>query len=262
VSCGYPNIKKSDLRKLEEKKSLINIDAGRASDSLEHASRAAGLAVADLTCKRGDHTVFSGLSFEVNAGDALVLRGPNGSGKTTLLRTIAGFLKPAAGAISVLGGGAGPASGEEMRAEEDANASPAPEAIFHYIGHSNAVKPRLSVMENIAFWQNYYGATGGKNAAEEALSAFGLLGLANFLAGHLSQGQARRLGLARLLASPRPIWLLDEPSVSLDAASARSFERVIATHLFAKGCAIVSTHLDLAIPNAKILELGLRRPLQ
>jgi heme exporter protein A len=130
------------------------------------------------------------------------------------------------------------------------------EGVFHYIGHTNGVKPRLSVIENISFWQHYYSGGGDVDAAEAALEAFGLLGLASFSAGHLSQGQARRLGLARLLAAQRPVWLLDEPSVSLDAASSRLLEHVIARHLSAGGLAIASTHLDLAIPEAAILELG------
>jgi heme exporter protein A len=137
-------------------------------------------------------------------------------------------------------------------AEELASA----EGIFHYIGHTNGIKPRLSVIENISFWQCYYSGAADMEAAEAALETFGLIGLASFSAGHLSQGQARRLGLARLLAAQRPVWLLDEPSVSLDAASARLLDNVIARHLTAGGIAIISTHLDLAIPQAAILELG------
>jgi heme exporter protein A len=136
------------------------------------------------------------------------------------------------------------------------------EGVFHYIGHTNGVKPRLSVIENIGFWQRYYSGAADIEAAETALEAFGLLGLASFSAGHLSQGQARRLGLARLLAAQRPVWLLDEPSVSLDAASTRLLEHAIARHLSAGGLAIVSTHLDLAIPEAAILELGKAPVLQ
>ena len=130
------------------------------------------------------------------------------------------------------------------------------EGIFHYIGHANGVKPRLSVIENVSFWQRYYSGTADVEAAEAALEAFGLLGLASFSAGHLSQGQARRLGLARLLAAQRPVWLLDEPSVSLDDASTRLLEQAIARHLSAGGLAIASTHLDLAILQAAVLELG------
>jgi len=130
------------------------------------------------------------------------------------------------------------------------------DGIFHYIGHTNGVKLRLSVIENISFWQRYYSGAADVEAAENALDAFGLLGLASFSAGHLSQGQSRRLGLARLLAAPRPVWLLDEPSVSLDTAATRHLELAIARHLSAGGLAIASTHLDLAIPEAAVLDLG------
>jgi heme exporter protein A len=206
------------------------------------------IAADGLACRRGAHIVVSGLSFEVRAGTALILRGANGSGKTTLLRTIAGFLPPSAGSIRIRGTFAGePSQGE---------------SIFHYLGHANGVKPRLSVIENISFWQRYYSGAGDIETAEAALQAFGLLSLAGFSAGHLSQGQARRLGLARLLAARRPIWLLDEPSVSLDAASTLLLEHAIAHHLSAGGLAIASTHLDLAIPEATVLELGGAPPLQ
>jgi len=133
---------------------------------------------------------------------------------------------------------------------------PADEGVFHYIGHANGIKPRLSVIENVSFWQRYYSGAEHIEAAEEALEAFGLLNLASFYAGHLSQGQARRLGLARLLAARRAVWLLDEPSVSLDVTSTRLLENAIASHLSSGGIAIVSTHLDLALPEAQVLELG------
>ncbi len=205
-----------------------------------------------LACQRGGRTIVSGISFEVSAGRALALRGPNGSGKTTLLRTIAGYLQPAAGSIRVRRLSSATASPEEEASPGDGAA----EGVLHYIGHTNGIKPRLSVIENVSFWQRYYSGTEDMEAAEPALEAFGLLNLASFLAGHLSQGQARRLGLARLLAARRPIWLLDEPSVSLDAASTRLLENTIAAHVAAGGIAIVSTHLDLALPEAQVLELG------
>jgi heme exporter protein A len=195
-----------------------------------------------LACQRGGYVVVSGLSFDVPAGRALVVLGPNGSGKTTLLRTIAGFLPPAAGRIRVRGG------------RQD--------NFYHYIGHANGVKPRLTVIENVSFWQRYYSGGGDTGAVEAALDAFGLLHLASFNAGHLSQGQARRLGLTRLLAAFRPIWLLDEPSVSLDASSTRLLESTIASHLSAGGIAIVATHLDLSLAQASVLELVPSRPLQ
>ena len=218
------------------------------------------IAAESLTCQRGGRAVVSDVSFELKAGRALALRGPNGSGKTTLLRTIAGYLPAASGTIRVthsseasVGSGGKPT----FLSDKESN-----EGVFHYIGHANGVKPRLSVIENVSFWQSFYGGASDIEAAEDALDAFGLLNLASFSAGHLSQGQGRRLGLARLLAAPRPIWLLDEPQAALDAASTRLLERVIARHLASGGLAIVSTHLDLALPDAAVLELGARPVLQ
>jgi heme exporter protein A len=201
------------------------------------------IAAENLACQRGGHVIVSGLSFEVRAGAALVLRGPNGSGKTTLLRTVAGYLTPASGGIRVI-------------EADDFSASTGEDGHFHYIGHANGIKTRLSVVENVCFWQRYYGGGENLERAEAALDAFGLLNLADFRAAYLSQGQARRLGLARLLAARRPIWLLDEPSVSLDAASTRLLEHAVANHLASSGLAIISTHLDLSLANANTLELG------
>jgi heme exporter protein A len=203
------------------------------------------IAADGLACRRGTYIVVSGLSFEVRAGTALAVRGPNGSGKTTLLRTLAGFLPPAAGIVRVKSAGG---------QNDDEH--------FHYIGHTNGIKPRLSVIENVSFWQRYYTGNGDIEIAEAALDAFGLINLATFSAGQLSQGQARRLGLARLLAAFRPIWLLDEPSVSLDAESTRLLESSIAAHVSAGGIAIVSTHLDLSLPEASVLELNASRQPQ
>jgi heme exporter protein A len=263
--------------------------SGNANPPPPQAAAVQAIAAEGLACRRGSHIVVSGLSFEARAGMALILRGPNGSGKTTLLRTIAGFLPPAAGRIEIKRDDyarpphpsplpKGRRDGRNSLSQPYPRADMATlygklalasllaegqdEGVFHYIGHANAIKPRLSVIENISFWQRYYSGTGDIEAAEAALEAFGLLRLADFNAGHLSQGQARRLGLARLLAAQRPIWLLDEPSVSLDAASTRLLEQAIATHLAAGGLVIASTHLDLAIPEAAVLELGRAPHLQ
>ncbi|MGA7323067.1 MAG: heme ABC exporter ATP-binding protein CcmA [Rhodomicrobium sp.] len=239
------------------------------------------IVVESLTCERGGRTVLSEVSFQVKAGSCLLLRGPNGSGKTTLLRTIAGFLTPAAGIIRVVRDSSKPphsVSPPEVR-EDARNALPVQseaaspsllweragvrgdshDAVFHYIGHSNGLKQRLSVLENLSFWQRYYSGREDLNEAETALEAFGLLNLADFSAGHLSQGQARRLGLARLLASYRAIWLLDEPSVSLDTASTQLLEVAIRAHLSDGGIAIIATHLDLSLPGSAVLELGAPR---
>ena len=218
----------------------------RSGTSSFHAKAVTAIAVEGLACQRGGHIVVPALSFEVRAGNALILRGPNGSGKTTLLRTIAGFLPPASGRVHVNG----------------SKGHTTTEGHLHYIGHVNGIKPRLSVIENVSFWQRYYGGGSDMEAAEAALDAFDLLDLADYRAAHLSQGQTRRLGLTRLLAAPRPIWLLDEPSVSLDAASTRRLETAIADHLASGGMAIVSTHLDLSVGEAAILELSRARVLQ
>ncbi|MGO8781043.1 MAG: ATP-binding cassette domain-containing protein [Rhodomicrobium sp.] len=249
---------------------------GNLNYALRRVESAEAIIAEGLACQRGGRAIISGISFTVSTGSALALRGPNGSGKTTLLRTIAGYLQPAAGSISVR---RPPHSVSLPKGREDARtilhlgeraAAPSPsplgvragvrgdsdEGVYHYIGHANGIKPRFSVIENVSFWQRFYSGSEDIAPAEEALEAFGLLNLASFYAGHLSQGQARRLGLARLLAAHRPVWLLDEPSVSLDAASTRLLERAIATHLSSGGIAIVSTHLDLALPDAQILELS------
>jgi len=218
----------------------------RSGISPTRATAVLAIAAEGLACQRGGHIVVPPLSFEVRAGSALILRGPNGAGKTTLLRTIAGFLPPAAGRVRV------------STPKGDASA----EGHLHFIGHTNGIKPRLSVIENVSFWQRYYGGGGDPEAAEAALDAFDLLDLADYRAAHLSQGQARRLGLARLLAARRAIWLLDEPSVSLDAASTRRLETAIADHLASGGMAIVSTHLDLSVGEAAILELSRTQVLQ
>jgi len=264
---------------------LAKIEATGNADQRASRNGAVEAIVAErLACQRGGHSVVSGVSFELRSGRALALRGPNGSGKTTLLRTIAGFLPAASGHIRIrraslsdlsrppqpnpLPEGRGRNSvpsplGEKDRMRGDSAKGPsADEGVFHYIGHANGMKPRMSVIENVSFWQNYYSGAGDIEAAETALEAFGLLNLASFNAGHLSQGQARRLGLARLLAAPRPIWLLDEPQAALDAASTRLLESAIAGHLSSGGLAIVSTHLDLALPDASVLELGMAPLLQ
>ncbi len=193
-----------------------------------------------LACQRGGQVIVAGLSFEVRAGTALTLRGPNGSGKTTLLRTIAGFLTPAQGRVYA-------------RSRAGGNIE---DGYFHYIGHANGIKPRLSVFENIGFWQRYYDAGSDPAVAEAALDAFALLDLADFRAAHLSQGQARRLCLARLLTARRAVWLLDEPSASLDAESTRLLESALEKHLSRGGLAVISTHMELAVPKSAVLELG------
>jgi heme exporter protein A len=185
------------------------------------------LSVRDLACTRGGVCVLEGVSLGVGPGQALVLRGPNGIGKTTLLRTIAGLQKPAAGQISL-----------------------APDSLA-FAGHLDGLKATLSVAENLGFWA----AVHGKPGIEDALVAMNLDGLRNRQAQNLSAGQQRRLGLARLMVTGRPIWLLDEPTVSLDATSAGLFADMIRVHLAAGGAALIATHADLGLRESAVLDL-------
>ncbi|MCL4767810.1 MAG: heme ABC exporter ATP-binding protein CcmA [Hyphomicrobiaceae bacterium] len=197
-----------------------------------------GLTVERLAVERGGRRVLSELSFEVAAGEALLLTGPNGAGKTTLLRTIAGFLAPASGRIALAG-----SSGEQPIAER-----------AHYVGHTNAVRPTLTVEENASFWARYLGGSDGR--VRPALDRFGLASLAAIPTGYLSAGQKRRLALARLLLAQRPLWLLDEPSASLDASSTRVLAGVLDGHVAAGGLVVAATHLDLGLARSRELRLG------
>lgn len=194
----------------------------------------------DLVIERGGRTVIEGLSFSVPDGEALVLSGANGAGKTTLLRTIAGYLRASGGSIRLDGG--------------DSDLTIAEQA--HVIGHANAVKSSLTVFENAAFWSEYLNsdAPDGERT-EAALRHFGLDDLIEFPAAYLSAGQRRRLGLARLLVADRPLWLLDEPTVSLDVASSERLVSAVNTHTLGGGLAIIATHLPLALERVQTLEL-------
>lgn len=185
------------------------------------------LSVRDLACARGGLPLLEGVSFSVNAGAALVLRGPNGCGKTTLLRTIAGLQPALSGAIDC-----------------------PPDAIA-YAAHADGIKATLSVAENLCFWAAIYGTS----EIETALEQMNLRALAERAAQNLSAGQKRRLGLARLMVTGRPVWVLDEPTVSLDVASVALFGDVVRTHLAGGGMAVMATHIELGLPEAEILDL-------
>ncbi|MBM1813544.1 heme ABC exporter ATP-binding protein CcmA [Pseudosulfitobacter pseudonitzschiae] len=180
------------------------------------------LNVTELSVARGGVPVLEGVSLSLAPGQALVLRGPNGSGKTTLLRTIAG-LQPAL---------AGNVTGAEDR--------------IAYAGHADGLKAMLSVSENLNFWAAVFGT----RHMDAALAAFALEPLADRLAGTLSAGQKRRLGLARLLVTGRPIWVLDEPTVSLDADAVTLFADAVRAHLAGGGMALIATHIDLGLEAA------------
>jgi heme exporter protein A len=192
----------------------------------------------NLSCVRGGAVIFSGLSFEVASGEALILGGPNGAGKTTLIRIIAGLLQPAAGHVRLQGG-----DGRRALAEE-----------CHYVGHLNAVKSNLTVEENVLFWSRFLGD--GPAGALNALATFGLSRVRDIPAAYLSAGQKRRLGLARLLLAARPIWLLDEPTVSLDRTAQTALVAVIDAHVASGGMVLAATHIALGLAAARQLQLG------
>ncbi|MCB1520696.1 MAG: heme ABC exporter ATP-binding protein CcmA [Hyphomicrobiaceae bacterium] len=202
------------------------------------------LFVANLVVARGGRTIIDDLTFDVAGGEALLLTGRNGAGKTTLIRALAGYLRPIAGSVRLDG----------FDPERDVREA------CHYVGHLDANKASLSVMENVAFWQGYLGDGGSGTAAGDALWAalerFGLDALADIPAAYLSAGQKRRLSLCRLLVARRPLWLLDEPSVSLDAASTVLLADVIGEHVAAGGIVIAATHLPLGLGAARELRLG------
>lgn len=196
------------------------------------------LSVADLTCRRGSRELFSGLGFSLAGGEALVVSGRNGSGKSSLLRLVAGLLRPEAGRISFEGGD------HELSIAEQA----------HYLGHHDALKPSLTVGENLRFWSAYLGPA--ENPPERALARLGLQDLADLPAAYLSAGQKRRLSLARLLTVYRPLWLLDEPTAALDAEGQARLAELMQAHLARGGLLMAATHGPIGLTMPKELKLG------
>ncbi|MBV9560121.1 MAG: heme ABC exporter ATP-binding protein CcmA [Bradyrhizobium sp.] len=187
-----------------------------------------------VRCVRGGREVFSGLDVAVSGGELLAVTGRNGSGKTSLLRLIAGLLQPAGGSIVLEGGGA------ELTLPEQA----------HYLGHRDALKPALSVAENLAFWRDFLG--GECVDAAGSLAAVGIEHAAHLPAAYLSAGQRRRLSLARLIAVRRPLWLLDEPTAALDAAGQALFAGLMRDHLARGGLIIAATHGPLGVEGREL----------
>jgi heme exporter protein A len=191
----------------------------------------------DVRCVRGGREVFSSLDFEASSGEALAVVGPNGSGKTSLLRLIAGLLAPADGSIVLEGGE------DELTLAEQS----------HYLGHRDALKPALSVTENLRFWRDFLGGVTSDPA--ENLAIVELDHAARLPAAYLSAGQRRRLSIARLLTVRRPVWLLDEPTNALDTAGQKLFSTLMGDHLASGGLIIAATHMPLGIA-ARSLRVG------
>lgn len=190
----------------------------------------------NLSCERGGRTVFTDVSFAVGRAQLLEITGPNGAGKSTLLRLIAGLSDPAKGELTLEGGAADLTPGQQA----------------HYIAHQDAVKPVLSVAENLRFWGDFLG--GG--VIGRALKSFALEPLADYPAALLSAGQKRRVALSRLMLVPRMIWLLDEPTVGLDLASRERLFGLMRGHLSEGGLILASTHVPLGIRSDVSLSLG------
>ena len=187
-----------------------------------------------VICVRGGREVFSGLDFAAVSGEALAVVGRNGSGKTSLLRLIAGLLIPTGGTIALDGGDS------ELTLPEQC----------HYLGHRDALKPALSVQENLAFWADFLG--GERFDTAESLAIVGLDHATHLPAGFLSAGQRRRLSLARLLTVRRPVWLLDEPTNALDVAGQDMFSGLMREHLARGGMIVAATHAPLGIDSREL----------
>lgn len=194
----------------------------------------------NICCVRGERLVLDSIGFRLAAGEALVLTGPNGSGKSTLLRLMAGLLRPSEGVLTWRGADiADDAGGHGARTS--------------YVGHADAVKPALSVLENVSFWAEISGL--GGRAPHDAMQALGIDHLAALPARYLSAGQRRRVALSRMLTSGATLWLLDEPTTALDAAAAAMLGQLIDEHRRGGGMVAVSTHGELGLADTRTLDL-------
>jgi heme exporter protein A len=193
------------------------------------------LIVSELACERGGRVLFSGMGFAVESGGAALLTGPNGAGKTSLLSILAGLSMPLAGEARLED-----AEGEEADLSEEA----------HLIGHRDGLKSQLLVSENLGFSQAMLGSP--SLSPKAALAALGLEHVLDLPCAYLSAGQRRRVALARLLVSRRPLWLLDEPTAALDSASRALLTKLLGDHLAAGGLLVAATHEPLGIEAAEI----------
>lgn len=196
--------------------------------------------VKELGCVRGGRTLFEGLSFSLNPGQGVVLTGPNGSGKTSLLRILAGFLAPASGSLIWAG-------------DEAKNGFDLLPGYSHFLGHAQALKPFLTVRENLKFWQKILGGSGDLEGPSKKTGVSELL---DFPVKFLSEGQRKRVNLARFLVEPLPIWLMDEPAAGLDNNGQQILGGLILEHLKKGGIFIAATHQELAIEGLKEVKLG------
>jgi len=196
------------------------------------------ISASNLSCIRGDREVFSGVNLSVSSGEVLAVVGPNGAGKSSLLRIIAGLVRMTLGQLRLDGGD------PELTIPEQA----------HYVGHQDALKPSLSVTENLTFWARYLGTN--PIAVTGALEAVGLAAIRDLPAGYLSAGQRRRLSIARLLAVRRPIWLLDEAASALDAGAQARLIELMRSHLAGGGLILAATHAPLGLDGVQELRLG------
>jgi heme exporter protein A len=192
----------------------------------------------NLVCRRGGRTVFSGLNFSVSSGESLLVVGRNGAGKSSLLRMIAGLICNYDGRLEITGG-----EGELTLAEQ-----------AHYLGHLDALKPSLSVSENLRFWAEYLGSTNADIGS--ALETVDLTRLASLPAGYLSAGQRRRLSIARLVAVQRPVWLLDEPTSALDVQSQERLAGLMRQHVAGGGMILAATHGPIGLDGSRELRVG------
>jgi len=197
------------------------------------------LACENLACSRGGREVFTGLNFSLAGGEGLVVTGRNGAGKSSLLRMIAGLIRISAGRLVLNGGDEEATLGEQS----------------HYLGHSDALKPALSVGENLRFWADYLGDS---REISPALDPVGLGQLADLPAAYLSAGQRRRLSIARLVAVQRPLWLLDEPTSALDEQSQRQLAELMRGHLAGGGIIVAAAHGPIGLEQPRELQLGPR----
>ncbi|MFS2175589.1 heme exporter protein A [Rhizobium pisi] len=200
------------------------------------------LTAENLAARRGEDLIFVNISFHLAAGEALVLTGRNGSGKSTLLRVVAGLLRPEKGTV--------------IFRDEGSPEGRHPGEVSHYLGHRNAMKNELTVVENLDFWQSFLANPDAAGLpVEDAAEAVGLSGITHLPFGYLSAGQQRRIAFAKLLVAHRPVWILDEPTAALDASADRLLAQLIAAHQAKGGIVLAATHQPLGLENARELKM-------